>query len=163
VSDIELTPELIERLRQTGIRLDREGRFWHEGAVVTHRGFQRALLRWLDRLDDGRPILRLDEKRYAYIDVDDADLLALSARWEGDRAILRLNDDSEEELDYASLSVGAGDAVYCKARGGRLIARITTPAYQVLAQRIEETADGFALRAAGRLHPIIHSIRPAAG
>jgi hypothetical protein len=150
---------MIERLRQSGIRLDREGRFWHEGAVVTHRGFQRALLRWLDRLDDGRPILRLDEKRYAYIDVEDADLLAVSARWDGDRAVLGLNDETAEELDPATLTVGADNALYCRARGGRLTARITTPAYYVLAERIEETSTGFALRAAGRLHPI----RPAAG
>src|SRR5262245_29666857 len=129
---------MIERLRQSGIRLDREGRFWHEGAEVTHRGFRRALLRWLDRLDDGRPILRLDEKRYAYIDVEDADLLALAVRWVGDRAILHLNDESEEELDYASLTVGAGDALYCRVHGGRLTARLTTPAYQVLTARIEE-------------------------
>lgn len=159
MADFQLTPEMIERLRQTGIRLDREGRFWHEGAVVTHRGFQLALLRWLDRLDDGRPILRLDERRYAYIDVEDAHLLALSARWDGDRAFIRLNDESEEELDYDSLSVGAGDALYADVRGGRLTARITTPAYYVLAERIEDSGSGFALRAAGRLHPI----RPAAG
>jgi hypothetical protein len=154
VADFEPTPEMIERLRQTGIRLDREGRFWHEGAAVTHAGFHRALLRWLDRLDDGRPILRLDEKRYAYVDVDDADLLAVSARWDGDRAFIGLNDESEEELDYASLTVGADNALYCRVRGGRLTARVTTPAYYVLAERLEESGDGFALRAAGRLHPI---------
>jgi hypothetical protein len=145
---------MIERLRQTGIRLDREGRFWHEGAVVTHRGFQRALLRWLDRLDDGRPILRLDEKRYAYVDVEDADLLALSARWRGDRVFLCLNDESEEELDYASLAVGPGHALYCRVRRGRLRARITTPAYYVLAEHIEEAPGGFVLRAAGGQHVI---------
>ena len=154
-SDFQPTPEMIERLRQTGIRLDREGRFWHEGAVVTHRGFQRALLRWLDRLDDGRPILRLDERRYAYVDVDDAELLALSARWQGDRAFLTLNDESDEELDYASLEVDADNALYCSARGGRLTARITTPAYYALAERIEETSTGrFVLRAAGAEHAI---------
>ncbi len=146
VSDFRPTPEMIERLRQTGIRLDREGRFWHEGAVVTHRGFQLALLRWLDRLD---------EKRYAYVDVDDAELLALSARWDGDRAILALNDETEEELDYASLAASPDNALYCRARNGRLTARITTPAYYILAERIEETPDGrFCLRAAGKLHPI---------
>lgn len=153
MADFKPTPEMIERLRQTGIRLDREGRFWHEGAEVTHSGFRRALLRWLDRLD-GRPILRLDEKRYAYVDVEDAELLALSARWDGDRVMLGLNDDSEEELDYATLQVGAENALYCRVRGGRLTARITTPAYYALAERIEETGSGFVLRAAGREHPI---------
>jgi hypothetical protein len=145
---------MIERLRQTGIRLDREGRLWHEGAEIAHPGLRRALLRWLDRRDDGRPILRLDERRYAYVDVDDADLLVLAARWDGDRALVTLNDETTEELDYASLAVGDDDALYCRVRGGVLEARITTPAYYTLAERIEETDDGFALRAVGRLFVI---------
>jgi hypothetical protein len=155
VSEPRLTPEQIERFRQTGIRLDREGRFWHEGAEVTHPGFRRALLRWLDRLEDGRPILRLDEKRYAYVDVDDAHLLATSARWDGDRAMLRFNDGSEEELDYRHLEIGAEDALYTTARAGRLTARITTRAYQVLAERLEQLRDGtYVLAARAAKHPI---------
>lgn len=151
---MELTPEQLEKFRQTGIRLDREGRFWHEGEEITHHGFRRALLRWLDRLEDGRPVLRLDEERYAYVDVEDAELLARSARWDGDRAILGLNDETEEELDYDTLRVGGDNALYCRVRGGRLTARLTTPAYQVLSQRIVETPDGFALDAAASRHPI---------
>ena len=122
---------------------------------MTHPGFRRALLRWLDRLPDGRAILRLDEKRYAYVEVEDADLLALSARWAGERAVLVLNDESEEELDPATIELGAGGALYCRVRGGALTARITTPAYYVLAERVAETAPGvFALRAGGQLHAI---------
>jgi uncharacterized protein len=132
----ELSEEMIESFRRTGISLDREGRLWHEGAEIAHPGLRRALLRWLDRRDDGRAILRLDERRYAYIDVEDADLLALSARWDGDRAWLRLSDETEEELDYASLESSVDSALYCRVRGGRLTARITTAAYYVLAERI---------------------------
>ena len=122
---------------------------------MTHAGFRRALLRWLDRLPDGRAILRLDERRYAYVDVEDADLLALSARWAGERPILVLNDEQEEELDPTTLELGDGGALYCRVRGGVLTARITTPAYYTLAERIDETASGsFALRSAGQLHPI---------
>ena len=29
---------LIERLRQSGLRLDRQGRWWHEGQPVAHQG-----------------------------------------------------------------------------------------------------------------------------
>ena len=144
-----LPPELIEKLRRSGIRLDREGRFWHEGQEVTHAGFRRALLRWMDRLPDGRPILRLDEHRYAYVDVEDAHLLAVSARWEGDRVLLTLNDGSEAELDYASLRVGDGDAIYCTVRNG-LDARLTTTAAQSLQPHLTE--DG--LHAAGRTWPL---------
>lgn len=149
---------MIEKFRQTGIRLDREGRLWHEGGEIVHPGLRRALLSWLDlRPEDGRPILRLDERRYAYIEVEDAHLLATSARWQGDRAFVTLNDGSEEELAYDTLEIGPGDALYCQVRGRRLRARITTPAYYALAERIEETADGFALRAAGAEFPISRS------
>lgn len=128
---------MIERFRQTGIRLDREGRLWHQGAEITHPGLRLAILRWLDLRDDGRPILRLDERRYAYIDIEDAALLVLSARWDRDRVWLTLNDGSEEELDYASLTIGAGHALYCTVRGGRLRARLTTAAYYRLATGIQ--------------------------
>lgn len=153
----QLTEEMLERFRQVGIRLDREGRLWHEGAEIQHPGLRRALLRWIDRREDGRPILRLDARRYAYIEVEDAELLVLSARWEGERAWLMLNDDGEEELDYSSLQAGADNALYCSVRGGRLRARLTTPAYYVLAERIR-AADGdegsFVLDACGRTFPV---------
>jgi hypothetical protein len=123
--------------------------------VVSHQGFHLALLRWLDRLPDGRPILRLDERRYAYVEVEDAELLARSVRWDGDRAFLHLNDESDEELAYDTLEVGADSALYCRVRGGRLTARITTPAYYVLAERItEDRPDDFALVAAEGRFPI---------
>ena len=60
----------LEKIRRSGISLDREGRFIHEGAEVTHEGMKRALFRWLDRLPppDGRYVLRLDERRFAYLE-----------------------------------------------------------------------------------------------
>lgn len=154
MADSGLPPELVEKLRQSGIRLDRRGRFWHEGEEIGHERFRKALLRWLDVLPDGRPILRLDGERYAYVEVEDALLLVLSVRWEGDRAFLRLNDDSEEELRYESLQQAADHSLYCLVRDGRLLARIETPAYYQLAERIEEKDGAYYLRAAGSLHVI---------
>ncbi|MCA1664059.1 MAG: hypothetical protein LC659_07310, partial [Myxococcales bacterium] len=68
---MKLTDAEIEKLRQSGIRLDGEGRFWHEGAEVTHQGLRAAFWRWLDRNPDGRWVLRLDAQRFVYLDVDD--------------------------------------------------------------------------------------------
>lgn len=151
---MKLSEEQIEKLRQTGIRIDREGRIWHDGTTIEHRGLRRALLRWLDVLPDGRPILRLDSHRYAYVDVEDAFLLVTSARWNGDRLSIRLNDESEEELAYDTLEIGANDALYCRARGGRLPARVLTPAYYAIAEGIEVEGDDAFLRAGGRRHAI---------
>ena len=118
-------------------------------------------MRWLDRLPSGRPILRLDDTRYAYVDIDDAFLLVTSVRWGADRAFVRLNDDTEEELDYSSLMVGDEDALYCAVRGGKLDARITTKAYYLLAERIEDDGQSFVLRAAGRSWPIGRRDQPS--
>jgi len=140
-------------MRAIGLRLDRGGTFWHDGAPVTHPRLRRALLTWLDVRDDGRDIVRLDERRYAYVDVDDAHLRALGARWDGDRCFVTWDDDSDEELAYDSLRQAPDHALYARVRG-RLRGRIAGAAYHAVAERVVETDGGFALEAAGARWPI---------
>jgi hypothetical protein len=151
------TEEMIEQMRAIGLRLDRSGTFWHQGTAVTHPRLRQALLRWLDVRDDGRDIVRLDERRYAYVDVDDAHLRALGARWQGNHCIVHWDDDTESELDYGSLHQAADHALYATVRG-RLRGRIAGPAYHAVAERIveapAEVPGGFALDAAGQRWPI---------
>jgi hypothetical protein len=148
----------IERLRRSGIRVDREGRFIHEGGEVTHEGLRRALFRWLDRLPppDGRYILRLDERRFAYLDVDDTPLVARAARVDGAGTIwLALSDGAEERLDPATLTADADGVLRAWARDGRLEARLATSAVAALGDLLTETSDGRpALRVAGRTMPL---------
>src|SRR5678815_3710105 len=111
----------LEKIRRSGIRLDREGRFMHEGAEVTHEGLKRALFRWLDRLPppDGRYVLRLDERRFAYLDdVEDTPLVARAARIDAAGAVqLALSDGSEEALDPATLTVDEAGVLRAWVRG----------------------------------------------
>jgi uncharacterized protein len=145
------TPEeqaaFLERVRRSGIRLDRQGRFWHEGAEVKHLGLKQALFRWLDRLPppEDRYVLRLDPQRFAYLEVEDTPLVATSLRWSGEQALLGLQDGSEEPLDPTTLSVDPAGIVRCRVRGGRIEVRLETAAAAVLAERIE----GGVLRVAG--------------
>ena len=151
---MQLTPELIERMRAIGLKLDRAGTFWHEGTAVTHARLRQALLRWLDVRDDGRDIVRLDDKRYAYVEVEDAHLRARSARWDGDRCLVLWDDDVERELDYRSLRQAPDHAFYTRVRD-RLRGRIAGPAYHAIAERVVEMpGGGFALDAAGERWPI---------
>jgi hypothetical protein len=136
-------PEVIERLRRSGIRIDREGRFVHEGEEVRHAGLRAALYRWLDRLPppDGRYVLRLDGQRYAYVDVDDTPLVARAARQDegaSGRVLLALSDGSEEELDPRTLTVDEAGVMRAWVRGGRLEARLSTAAAAVLADALME-------------------------
>ena len=145
-----ISHEMLEKFRRTGLRLDSEGRFWHEGAIVTHPRIRLALLRWLDTLDDGRTVLRFDDARYAYIEVEDAHLIASSAAWRNGGVWLALNDGCQEELAYGSLQVCASGRVYCAVRQGRLRARLSPDAAASLAEEIHECDEGLCLRAKGQ-------------
>jgi hypothetical protein len=153
---MNFTPEQLEKMRAIGLRLDRSGAFWHEGTTVSHPRLRQALLRWLDVRDDGRDIVRLDDKRYAYVEVEDAHLRALSARWDGDRLLVLWDDDQEEELDYASLAQSDDHAFYAKAHG-RLRGRIAGAAHHAIVERVVEDGGSFALAAAGRQWPIANA------
>lgn len=149
----EIPPQLLEELRRSGLRLDREGRWWHEGEPVRHGGLAQALHRWIDRLEDGRYVVRLDEQRYAYIDVEDAPFLVRRLRVEGEegarRVFVELSDQCSEELAYASLRTGEGGALYCEVKG-RFPARLTRPAHFLLGEVLEQEGEAFVLHAAGK-------------
>jgi hypothetical protein len=148
----------LEKIRRSGIRVDREGRFIHEGAEVTHDGLKRALFRWLDRLPppDGRYVLRLDEKRFAYLDdVEDTPLVARAARFDPSGVVyLALSDGSEEALDPATLTLDDDGVLRAWVRGGRLEARLATSAAAVLADAISEDGARPLLRLAGQSHAL---------
>jgi len=126
----------LERVRNSGIRIDREGQLWHQGHTIDHGGLRAALFRWLDRNPDGRYVFRLDAQRFANVDVEDTPLVARAARWEGDTLMVALSDGSEERLDPGTLTVDDAGVVRCRVRGARLEARLSTSAAAVLAERI---------------------------
>ena len=153
----------LEQIRRSGIRVDREGRFIHEGAEVTHEGLRRALFRWLDREPDGRHVLRLDARRFAYLDVDDTPLVARAARIDpaAGAVYLALSDGSEAWLDPATLTVDGAGVLRAGVRGGRLEARLASSAAAALADLISEEDGCPVLHLGGRTHPI--PTRPPAG
>jgi hypothetical protein len=154
---------LLERLRQSGIRVNAEGHFVHEGDFVLHEGLRQALFRWLDRLPDGRHILRLDENRFVYLDVDDTPLVVRALRFEGDaRVLLSLSDGREVPLDPETLTLDAAGVLRCRVRtvraqareDARLEARLATSAAAALAERITQTPAGAVLTLGSRAVPL---------
>lgn len=149
-----IAPEVIERLRRSGIRIDRDGEFQHEGEPVRHEGLRQALFRWLDRLPDGRYVLRLDAQRFAYVDIDDTPLVARSARFDGDNVWLGLSDASEEVLDPTTLDLDAAGVMRCRVRGGRLEARLSSSAAVVVGDLLEGDPARPLLRLGGQSFPL---------
>lgn len=143
------------RSRESSIRLDREGRFWHEGARVEHPGMHKAFASWIARHpDDGRYILS-NGWDWTYFQVDDVPYFVQSLVVEGGRVRIVLSDGSEETLDPSTLAVGENDAVYLRVKDGRFEARLVPEAQTGLAPLLVETEAGeLAIEVAGVRHRI---------
>jgi hypothetical protein len=120
--------------RESTIVLDREGRFWHDGDRIDHPALEQALRTWIARHpDDGRLILT-NGYDWCYFRAEDAAFVVDALRVEPDGGVtLRLFDGSEERLDPATLSLGAGGAVYARVKGGHFDARFSRHAQTQLA------------------------------
>jgi hypothetical protein len=106
------------RSRESTIRLDAQGRFWHDGRPVEHAGLAAALHSWIGRHpDDGRFILT-NGYDWTYFTVDDAPYFVRAIRIEEARIALLLSDGSEETWDPGETRVGADGALYTRVKRG---------------------------------------------
>jgi hypothetical protein len=138
------------RSRESTIRLDGEGRFHHDGALVEHPKLAAALHGWIARHpDDGRYILT-NGYDWTYFTVDDVPYFVRSVRDEGGDAVLVLSDGTEEPLDPSTLRPNDRGELYLKvkreARGGPFDAKMTRFAQTQLAPFLEPDGDAVRLR-----------------
>ena len=142
----------LRRLReQSGLRLDKEGRFWHRGGLVEHARTRAVLHQGIHRAPDGRWATRIG-KEWGYLDVEDAALFV--RRFELTDAALRAQLASGDwvEVDPSTLAAGADDALYLRVGGER--ARLTRDAQLSLSDQLREDGDGFLLQIGARSHRI---------
>jgi hypothetical protein len=126
------------RSRESTIRLDAEGRFWHEGRVLEHAGMATAFASWIARHpDDGRYVLN-NGYDWSYFEVEDVPFFVRGVRIEQGWPILALSDGSDERLDPKELRVGARDALYTKVKQGAFAARFTPRAQLALSPLLVE-------------------------
>lgn len=135
------------RSRESTIRLDGEGRFFHDGALVEHPKLRDALHTWIGRHpDDGRFILT-NGYDWTYFVVDDVPYFVRSIRAGDGDAVLVLSDATEEPLDPATVHVNQHGALYLQvkkdATGGPFDAKMTRFAQGQLGPFLEDAgSDG---------------------
>jgi hypothetical protein len=142
--------------RESSIRIDRAGRFWHDGQRVEHPGLARAMASWVSRHPtDGRWVLE-NGYDWCYLTVDDVPLLVRGVRAEGDALFGVLSDGAEERLDPTSFVVDDEGTLRCSvkpgARGGPYPAKLARLAQLSLADRLREQDGHVVLDLAGRVH-----------
>jgi hypothetical protein len=117
------------RSRESTLRLDSAGRFWHEGARVEHAGLAAALHSWISRHPDNGRYILTNGYDWTYFAVDDAPYFVRSIRIEAGGIVLVLSDGSEEAWFPEKTRVGADSALYTSvkrdARGGPYEAKFT--------------------------------------
>lgn len=117
------------RSRESTIRLDAEGRFFHDDRLVEHAKLAEALHTWIARHpDDGRYILT-NGYDWTYFIVDDVPFFVRRVRDVDGDAMLVLSDGSEEPLDPSTVRPGPRGDLYLQvkrsAKGGPFDAKLT--------------------------------------
>ncbi len=137
--------------RESRIRVDREGRFWHEGERIAHEGLARAFARWVQwDAESGRYLLR-NALDWCWITVDDTPLVVSAARVDEHtgEVTLSLSDGTTEPLARETLRIDAEDVPYCDVRGGEIEAKFLQAAAFALLERAEPDGDQWALSLGG--------------
>lgn len=143
------------RSRESRIVLDAEGRFFHNGAEVTHPGMARAFASWIDRHpDDGRFILN-NGYDWSYFEVVDVPFFVLGVREADGELWLALSDGSESPLSPETLVSGPAGALYTTVKGGKFRARFSRSAQTALAPWLSSAENGeLFLEIAGSRHAL---------
>ena len=136
------------------ISFRRDGRWYSDDEPINNARIAKLFSRCLTQADDGRWQIAMANER-AVVTIDDTPWVVTSVG--GDAATgftIRLNDDTTEPLDAATLTVGAANVLYTRVKGGRYPARFLRPAYYQLAPAIAEREGRFVLETGGRRHDI---------
>jgi hypothetical protein len=139
------------RSRESTIRLDAEGRFFHEGARVEHPRLEAAMHTWIARHpDDGRFILT-NGYDWTYFTVEDVPYFVRAVRVEPDCVVLRLSDGTEEAWKPEQTRFRE-DRAYALVKGG-FEARFDRHALASLGEILEEVSGKVVAHVGGKLVP----------
>jgi len=133
------------RSRESTIRLDAQGRFWHDEALVQHRGLVAALHAWIGRHPENGRYILCNGYDWTYFTVDDAPFSVELVRIEPERIVLLLSDGTEESWRPEATRLAADGSIYATVKpdapGGPYEARFTRHAQLSLAPALVEGAD----------------------
>lgn len=138
--------------RSVDLRLDAEGRWYHQGQPFEHARLIAAFDRGLDVHEDtGEAILRLGG-RWCYVQADDTPFVVRRLRLEGDTLSATLN--TGETLPVPAQGFEQSNGHLYTRLTPRRRARLDRAAHARLGDWLVETDAGLCVEAAGRRWPI---------
>ena len=145
-----MTQESCGDLPPCHIFIDKEARWYHRGVEMIHREFIRLFYQNMELDSQDRHVINWKGER-CYVEVEDTAFVVRRAVYqEGTRAqnaciTLYLSDDTREELQPDTLSVGKDNVLYCRVKKRTFPARFDRAAYYQLAEYIEEENESYYL------------------
>lgn len=126
------------RSRESTLRLDREGRFWHDDDLVEHPRLADALHTWISRHPDDRRYILTNGYDWTYFTVDDAPFTVRSTRVSDGQVWLRLS--SGDDVIPSALSIADDGSLYASVdlKGDRYEARFSRHAQTQLEPALVE-------------------------
>lgn len=137
----------------SGIRLDREFRWWHDDEPIEHPKIIEAFNTGLVPTDDGKFKLHFGWD-WCFVEVEDAAYRVLGVDASDDRVSLRLSDRTAEPLAPATLLLEPDGVLACRVKEGRAKARFTRDAQFQLGSLLDEREGRVVLRVGDRAYPI---------
>ncbi len=118
------------------LRIDRDGRWFHEGIEIVREDIRSYFSRYLVRSDDGGYAVRIGRDECPVV-VEDVPFIVSRVTSASDGGLsLLLSDGTSERLDAETIKISESNAPYCGVRNG-LEARFSRAAYYQLAEFIE--------------------------
>jgi len=137
----------------SGIRLDRQGRWWHDGAPVEHPRIVEAFNRGLAPNGDGRFRLNFGGD-WCLVEVEDAAYWVQAAVASAEQLTLTLSDGTDEALAPDTLWLEPDGVLACQVKNGQAKARFGRQAQASLGEHLVEEGGAFALALPGRRVPL---------
>lgn len=138
----------------SGITLDREQRWWHDGEPVEHPNIIEAFNRGLRVTDDGRYKIEFGND-WCFVEVQGAAFkVVVIDVGEGDRLSVRLSDRTAEWLNVDSLAVDADGVLTCAVKGGKARARFSREAQFGIGEHLVRDAQGTRLVVGANSWPV---------
>jgi hypothetical protein len=137
----------------SGLVLDRDLNWIHDGERVSHPKIIEAFNQGLVPTDDGRFQLRIGSD-WAYVTVEGAAYRVNAIDTDDAKVYLRLSDRTGEALDPATLRLGEDGVLTARVKAGRAGARFSRDAQFALGQLLVADGAGWALRLPGAHIPV---------
>lgn len=137
----------------SGLRIDKRGRWLHDDVPIEHPNIIEAFNRGLRVQSDGRVQLHFGND-WCFVVVDDCAFTVVAIdEAEGERLSVRLSDRTAELLEFAALELDDEGVLTVKVKGGLARARFSRDAQFALAERFEPAGQTLGVRVGARLWP----------